>query len=404
MEHRSLRVRVVGPLEPFAQGFRAELAERGYTQWSAKPQLHLVAHLSRWLASQRLEAGKLVPERVEQFLAARRAAGYTSHLTVRGLSPLLSYLQALGVVPEPLPQVTNSPLEELLSAYRGYLVRERGLAAGSVRGYESVGRRFLSERAKGGELDLEGLVAADVTRFVQGEVTPDGHVRGARILVSALRSLLHYLHLEGITARRLASVVPAVAGWRGSSLPRALEPSQVSRLLASCNRRTAIGSRDYAIMLLLVRLGLRAQEVASLELEDLDWRAGEVVVRGKGRREERLPLPVDVGEALVDYLRQSRPSSWCTRLFLRVRAPHRELTKEGIGDVVRWACVRAGLPKVGPHRLRHTAATAMLRAGVRLPEVSQVLRHRNLSTTAIYAKVDEKQLRNLARPWPGGAA
>jgi integrase/recombinase XerD len=190
-------------------------------------------------------------------------------------------------------------------------------------------------------LDLEGLVAADVTRFVQGE-SRDGQVRGAKIVVSALRSLLHYLHLEGRTARQLASVVPAVAGWRWSSLPQGLEPEQVACLLASCDRRMAVGSRDYTILPLLVRLGFRAQEVASLDLEDLDWRAGEVVVRGKGHREERLPLPVDVGEALVDYLCQSRPSSWCTRLFLRVRAPHHELTKQGIRDVVRWASVRAG--------------------------------------------------------------
>jgi len=307
------------------------------------------------------------------------------------------------MVPYPSPQVTNFSLEELLSDYRDYLVRERGLVDGSVQGYESVARRFLSERTSGGELDLEVLVAADVTRSVQGECR-DGRVRGARLLTSGLRSLLHYLYLEGGPVRQLASVVPAVAGWRGSSLPRGLEPEQVARLLASCDRRTAVGSRDHAILLLLVRLGLRAQEVASLELEDLDWRAGEVVVRGKGRRQERLPLPVDVGESLVDYLRHGRSSSWCTRLFRRVRAPHHELTQEGIGDVVRWACVRAGLPKVGAHRLRHTAATAMLRARVRLPEVAQVLRHRSLSTTAIYAKVDEKQLRSLARPWPGGGA
>lgn len=404
MEDRSLRVRVTGPLGPFAQGFRAELAERGYTTWSAKCQLHLVAHLSRWLAHQGLEASELLPERLEQFLATRRTAGYARHFTLRSLSPLLSYLRELGVVPDPVRQVTDSPLEELLRGFSGYLVRERGLAPGTVNGYEYIARRFLSVRARDGELDLDGLVAADVTRFVQGEIAPDGHVRSAKILVSALRSLLHYLHLEGRTPRRLASAVPSIAGWRGSSLPRALEQDQVARLLASCDRRTSVGSRDYAIMLVLVRLGLRAQEVASLDLEDVDWRAGEVVVRGKGRCDERLPLPVDVGEALVDYLSQCRPSSRCTRLFLRVRAPHVELTKQGIKDVVRWACARAGMPAVGPHRLRHTAATTMLRVGVPLPEVGQVLRHRSLSTTAIYAKVDERQLGSLAMPWPGGAA
>jgi len=403
MEESAERVQVWWPLLPYAEGLSTELAERGYTPRSVVNHLRLLAHLSRWLARQNLEPGELTLQRVEQFLAARRAAGYTCWLTPRGLSPLLSYLRGLGVVPDPPPRIASSPLEVLLSDYRGYLIRERGLVAGTMHNYETVARRFLSEWAKGGELDLEGLVAADVTRFLQREFR-DGHARGAKLLVTGMRSLLRYLHLEGRTARQLAPVVPATAGWRGSSLPRGLEPEQVARLLASCDRRTAVGSRDYAILVLLVRLGLRAQEVASLELEDIDWSGGEVVVRGKGRREERLPLPVDVGEALVDYLRHGRPSSQCWRLFVRAIAPHHEVTNRAVGDVVRSACVRAGLPEVGAHRLRHTAATEMLRAGVPLPEVGQVLRHRSLSTTAIYAKVDEKQLRSLARPWPGGAA
>jgi site-specific recombinase XerD len=403
MEDRAECVQVWGPLLPYAEGFRTELAERGYRPWSVVTNLRLLAHLSRWLARQNLAPGELTLQQVERFLATRRVEGHTHYLSPRGVSALLRYLRRLGVAPEPLPQVANSPMEELLGAYCGYLVRERGLVATTVYRYEVVARQFLSEWVGDGELNLERLAAADITRFVLRECRRR-QVGYAKYLVTALRSLLRYLHLEGRTAGPLASAVPAVAGWRGSSLPRGLEPEQVARLLASCDRHTAAGRRDYPILMLLVRLGLRAHEVAALELEDVDWRAGEVTVRGKGRRQERLPLPVDVGEALVDYLRHGRPSSRCSRLFVRVRAPLVEVTSEAVKSVVRSACERAGLPEVGAHRLRHTAATEMLHAGVPLPEVGQVLGHRSLSTTAIYAKVDRTQLRSLARSWPGGAA
>jgi site-specific recombinase XerD len=379
------------------------LTERGYRPWSVVTNLQLLAHLSRWLARQDLAPGELTLPQVERFLATRRAEGHTHYLSPRGVSALLCYLRGLGVVPEPLPQMANSPVEELLGAFRRYLLLERGLVATTVYRYEVVARQFLAEWAGDGDLNLEELAAADVTRFVLQECRRR-QVGYAKYLVTALRSLLRYLHVEGRTAGQLASAVPAVAGWRGSSLPRGLEPGQVARLLAGCDHRTAAGRRDYAILMLLVRLGLRAHEVAALELEDVDWRAGEVAVRGKGRRQERLPLPVDVGEALVDYLRHGRPFSWCSRLFVRVRAPLVEVTSEGVKNVVRSACERAGLPEVGAHRLRHTAATEMLHAGVPLPEVGQVLRHRSLSTTAIYAKVDRAELRSLARSWPGGAA
>jgi len=194
------------------------------------------------------------------------------------------------------------------------------------------------------------------------------------------------------------------AGWRGSSLPRALGRDDVARLLVSCDRGTAVGRRDYAILTLLVRLGLRAGEVAALELQDIDWRRGEIVIRGKGRRQERLPLPVDVGKAVVDYLRSGGRHGGCAQLFMRVRAPHHGLGSDAVQAVVRHAAERASLPAMGAHRLRHTAATEMLRAGAPLPEIGQVLRHRSLRTTAIYAKVDRTALRTLALPWPGGAA
>jgi site-specific recombinase XerD len=219
--------------------------------------------------------------------------------------------------------------------------------------------------------------------------------------VTGLRSLLEFLHLRGVVSGRLAEAVPSTASWRLSGLPRALEPEQLEMLLESCERSTATGRRDDAVLVTLARLGLRAGEVAALRLEDVDWHAGELVIAGKGRRAERLPLPADVGEAIVAYLQSGRPATAQDRsLFVRVRAPHRGLTGGAITQIVFAAASRCGLGPIHSHRLRHTAATQMLRAGASLEEIGQVLRHRHVLTTAIYAKVDRDALRQLARPWP----
>jgi integrase len=244
------------------------------------------------------------------------------------------------------------------------------------------------------------MTAADVTEFVLA-ACPGRAAGSAKLIVCALRSLLRWLHLTGVAPASLSIAVPSVAGWRLSGLPRGLEPAQLRRLLAACDRRTATGRRDYAIMLLLARLGLRAGEVARLELEDIDWRRGELAVLGKGNRAERLPLPADVGAAIAAYLRRGRPATAQWRsVFVRVHAPRRALTTGGVTMVVFDAAQRAGLGKIHAHRLRHTAATAMLRAGSPLVEIGQVLRHRSPLSTAIYAKVDRDALAVLARPWP----
>jgi site-specific recombinase XerD len=397
------RVRVTGPLVPYVDGFSSELAELGYSLESMANHVRLMAYLSRWLASQDLDGHELTPQRVSQFLAARRDDGYARLVSERGFSPLLDHLRRLWVVP-PVPQVESTPLQALLDDYRGYLVRERGVIAKTVRRYEVVAHLFLSETlSTTAALDLDDLTAGGVMEFVLRECRRRS-VGSAKDLVCALRSLLRYLHVAGLTPRQLAPGVPTVAGWRGSSLPRALGPEEVVKLLVSCDRGTAVGRRDYAILTLLVRLGLRAGEVAALELQDVDWRRGEIVIRGKGRRQERLPLPVDVGEAVVDYLCRGGRHEGCAQVFMRARAPHHRLGSTAVQAVVRHAAERASLPSMGAHRLRHTAATEMLRAGAPLPEIGQVLRHRSLRTTAIYAKVDRTNLRTLALPWPRGAA
>jgi integrase/recombinase XerD len=400
------RVRVTGPLEPYVSGFVAGLTERGYTPVSAGHQLRLMAHVSRWLSSKGLGPDDLSLARVEEFIAARRAAGYANYVTPRALVALLEHLREVGVVP-PAGELPLSEVEELLGSYRVWLCSERGLASVTARNYADMVRPFVASRLNAAcELDLRTLAAGDVLAFVLAEC-PHRRPGSAKLLVTALRSLLGYLHVEGLIARPLAPVVPSVAGWRLAGLPRGLGAEQVAALLDGCDPETAVGVRDLAILKLLVRLGMRRGEVAVLALDDIDWRSGEILVLGKGSRRERLPLPADVGDALAEYLRGARPVSAEGRaVFVRVKAPHRALTPAGISQVVIAAGHRAGLGRVNAHRLRHTVATELLRSGAPLLEIGQLLGHRSQQTTAIYAKVDRERLRALARPWPspGGAS
>ena len=399
--HDPSRVRVSGPLEVFVSGFAAELARLGYRSTPATFQLQLMAHASRWLQREGVGADALTSEVVERFLAERRAAGYTNYVTARAMAPLLGYLRGLGVAPAASPRVVVGAVDVLLADYREYLAVERGLTPDTIEGYVLAVRPFLDDRLHhGDELDLDGLTAAGVVAFVV-ERCPAQSRGAAKMTVTALRSLLGFLHLRGLIAGPLADAVPSSASWRLSGLPRALEPEQLDALLACCDRGSSTGRRDYAVLVLLARLGLRAGEVAALRLDDVDWRAGELRITGKGRRAERLPLPSDVGEAIVAYLQDGRPATALDRsLIVRVRAPHLGLTTGGITQIVFSAAARAGLGPIHSHRLRHTAATQMLRAGASLEEVGQVLRHRQVLTTAIYAKVDRDALRQLAWPWP----
>jgi integrase/recombinase XerD len=397
------RVQVVGPLEPYACGFRKELARQGYTSNSASNQLQLMAHASRWLASRELGVSELTPGRVQEFLAVRRAEGYTLWLSTKAMAPVLAYLRGLDAAPTPDPRAPATPAEELVEHYRAYLVQERGLAAATVCSYVHVARLFFSAWSRDGVLGLERLNAGEVTGFVLAECA-SRKVGSAKYVVCGLRSLMRFLYVAGHTDSQLDAAVPKVAGWRLVGLPTTFGREEVALLLASCDQRSTFGRRDFAVLTVLIRLGLRAGEVAGLELGDIDWRAGEVTIRGKGRREERLPLPVDVGDALVGWLRRGRPDCECANVITRVRAPHRGLTSGGVSAIVRAACTRAGLAEVNAHRLRHTAATGMLRAGAGLVEVGQVLRHASVLTTSIYAKVDRTRLRALALPWPGSAS
>jgi len=397
------RVRVTGPLARYADGFRADLAGQGYVAGSADRNLRTMAHVSRWMQDRGLSAGQLSIARLEEFLQARRREGYRHALSIRSVMPLVCYLRRVGVAAVPGEPAAGGAVGFLAAQYRGYLVSERAVTAPVAGQYTRLAREFLAACGQPGGPGLAGLPAAWVTEYVVAQCRgrPPG---SAKFVVTALRSLLRFLFLAGHTRCQLASAVPTVAHWGAGSLPRALSPQTVAALLASCDPATLAGRRDRAILALLARLGLRAGEVAGLELGDLDWAAGEISVRGKGSRRERLPLPADVGEALVAYLHGGRPRTGCRSVFLRLNAPIEGLTVPAVTAVVYRACARAGLPRAGAHRLRHSAASAMLAGGGTLTEVGQVLRHVRLGTTAIYAKIDQAALRSLARPWPGGAA
>jgi integrase/recombinase XerD len=395
-------VRMVGPLAPYAPGFDRELRSRGYTRLSAVWQLRLMAHVSRWLASEGLGGAAFTPERAEEFCAVRRRAGYRALLTPRALAPLQEFLRGQGVLPvcPPAPAPVGEK-ERLLARYRDHLACERGLVPAVVSQYLRAAGLFL-DQFPGAAVGQPALDAAAVSVFCARELPRHSRANAAN-LASALRSFLRFLHLEGLAAAPVAQAVPAVANRKGQGLPRALPPATVARLLASCDRRTRLGRRDYAMLMLLARLGLRAGEVASMSLDDIAWRAGELTVHGKGGRDDRLPLPSDVGAALAAWLRL-RPRVATRAVFLRANAPVGAISPRAVAWAVYNACDRCGIPRAGAHRLRHSLATQMLGAGASLAEVGQVLRHARVATTAIYAKVDDRALDALVVPWPGDGA
>jgi integrase len=396
------RTVVTGPLAPYAAGWRAELAARGFAPHSITAHAQLTAHLSGWLADTNQGLDALSDEVVEEYLRARGAAGYRSRTTVRAMAPLLGYLRGLRIVPQSVAPLPVTPIEVLIAEFGDYLANERGLVPATVHHHRRFARLFLTEVGVSGELGLAGLTAATVTSFTVSQATrrSPGDMRS---LVSAVRSLLRFLHLTGHLVAPLAPAVPTVPGWRFGSLPRGVGAGQVAAILASCDRDSAVGRPDHAVLMLLSRLGLRAGEVIGITLDDIDWRAGELRVVGKADQSEKLPLPTDVGDALAGYLRYGRARTSCRYLFITLRAPFTRLAlNTSVSGIVERACQRAGIEPFGPHRLRHAVACDLLAEGAPRAEIGQLLRHRSQRATAIYAKADIEALRELARPCPLG--
>lgn len=386
-----------GRLAPYVDGYRQRLLALGYTPGTVCNQVAVVGHFGRWMTTRGLAVDQLRGAEIDAFVAERRRPGVRQVVFRQGLIVLHQHLIDVGAAAPDEPLVPSA-LEELIGSYRGWLLRDRGLAEATVVRYERTARRFLAQRADGA--DVGGLSGVEVSAFL---LTESGRcsVGAAKGCVAELRSLLRYLFVSGRMPIALAAAVPPVAGWHNTGIPPTLSAQTVQALVDSCDRSMASGTRDFAIMLLLARLALRSIEIARLRLDDVHWRAGEITIRGKARRVDRLPLPAEVGQALAAYLRTARPASELRQLFLTCRAPRRGITADAVGDVVQSACARAGVPVVGPHRLRHAVATGMVAHGVALSDISQVLRHRDLATTATYAKIDLASLRAVARPWPG---
>jgi integrase/recombinase XerD len=392
------KVRVPGPLLACAHGVARRMLGAGYSPRTVRDYLYVLARLSRWLDDEGLAAGQLTAEVVQRFLLARRNAGYRRWCTVRSMRPMLTVLRDMCVIPVAGQPSPDSAVEAVLVAYRRYLMVERRLAAASVITRVGVARGFLSRLVVDDELRFDQLTSAAVSGFVLDQ-SRRYRPASMKVLTVALRCLVRFLFLTGVIDRDLSAAVPAVA-HRAARLPQGVDDATLAALLSSCERSTVVGLRDYAILTLLIRLGLRAGEVAALRLDDVDWRSGELVIRGKGNRLDRLPLPHDVGAVLVDYLRR-RSRSTCRALFLRACGPHGPMTARSVTMVPRTASARAGLAVVGAHRLRHSAATGMLRSGAPLPEIAQALRHHAEASTARYAAVDRAMLDTVARAWPG---
>jgi site-specific recombinase XerD len=387
--------------------FIATVIELGYARFTVRDRLRLLRGLERWLGRRNLALVDLDEHVVSQFLKKRRRQGNLRRGHPRAISQFLEHLRQKGAIPSPEPVMDESPLATLQKQYQSYLQKERGLSPTTVVRYWHLLQHFLAERFGDTAISVGELAANDISRFLLRHARP-GSSSGAKLIVPALRSFFRFLFQHGQTKSDLAGAVPTVRSWRLTEVPKYLTLEEVERVVDACQRNTPVARRDRAIILLLARLGLRASEVIALELDDIDWRAGVLTVRGKGRYQDRLPLPVDAGEAIAAYLRQHRPPCITRRVFIRSKAPHRGFAHpSSISTIVCRALKRAGLQPAltGAHLLRHSLATGMLRSGASLDEIGEILRHRVPNTTEIYAKVDINGLRSLALPWPmkGGA-
>jgi site-specific recombinase XerD len=398
------RIVVDGPLAPFGDGLRRDLATKGYALDTIVDHVHLLAGLSGWLSAQDLTAADLTEHVGEEFLRARRAAGRRIGVTGRALAPTLEYLRGLRVAPQAGRHAPATFQEILLVEYRRHLEGERGLAASTITHYLRCARVFLRSLPDS-EDSLSGLSAGQVTGYVMQWARRREGLPPDMVTLPALRSFLRFLYVAEHVPSLLADAVPTGRAHPGrSGVPRAASGEGIRAVLASCDRDSAVGRRDYAIVLSLNRLALRGGEVARLELADVDWRVGEVTIRGKGGRVDVLPLPGDVGQAWADYLLHARPKTTATTLFVTMVAPFTGLATSSVTQVLSRACARAGVARFGPHRIRHAVACSLLDAGASMEEIGQLLRHAQERTTAIYAKVDQARLAGLARPCPQGAA
>jgi site-specific recombinase XerD len=394
-----------GPLGCIIPAYATLLSQQGYTESSAHQQLRFLSDLNQWLHRQQIQVVDLSEQVIDQYMEYRHQRFLPRRDDVTILRRLMRLLHAQCLLPEEVTRSPDNPRQRIENDYDRYLSEERELSVSTRFNYRSFVQRFLSFQYGDGPVCFTALNAENVIHFIQSQVerlTP----KRAGLMVSALRSFFRYLHHRGDITKDLAACVPTIPNWQFSELPRFLQPGQVQLVLSQCDRSTAQGRRDYAILLLLARLGLRACEIVSLTLDDIHWQVGEINIHGKGNRQALLPLPPDVGEAVAAYLEKDRPICSTRRVFIRMRAPRRGFANsEAISTIVARTLKRAGIdsPHTGAHLFRHTLATKMLRQGAALTDIALLLRHSSINTTTLYAKVDLIALQALAQPWPGGA-
>jgi len=397
--HERLRV---GPLAPYLDPYIARIERDGFVPSSVPCQAYAIARFSRWLQQGGVPLEAVDESAVRRFL--NRDSGVVHSPEPATIRRLVLMLREIGVLSAATPQPLTS-IQECVKEYRHYLVQQRGLSLASLPNYLSYVEQFLSERFAKAEPRLTELSASDVTGFVKSQAAKLSPGR-AKLLVTALRAFFRYLLHQGKISVDLAPCVLPVACWSFSAVPKSLPPGTVPQVLAHQDQNSPVGRRNYTILLLLARLGLRAGAIVQLNLEDLDWENGIIRIRGKGSRWTQLPLPPEVGLALAAYLQSDRPRCSSRRVFLSHRAPIRGFTHTiTVSSIVRRALIRAGIhsERTGAHLFRHTLAVDLLRNGASLDEIGEVLGHRSPNTTALYAKVDVAALRTIALPWPGGA-
>jgi site-specific recombinase XerD len=393
----------VETIDPQIESFAESLAAQGYSKVTINQKISILRRLDEWLVRRQIGIHGFDETNIDRFLRSRRNRGYVRPSDPSTLRSLLRHLRETKVISSQPTKRDDSPLQRLQAVFARYLAEERGLSQATLDQYLLQTRRFLSGCFGNAPITLGELRPHHVSQFILCRARSVG-CSAAQHAVTALRTLLRFLQQRGYINTNLAAAVPSVAKWSLAGLPKYLTSCEVESVLETCKNNSVEEQRDRAILLLLARLCLRAGEVAQLTLDDIDWDNGELTIRGKGGCFDRLPIPVDVGKALVTYLRHSRPRCSSRKVFIRLRAPSRGLAGcDAIDRVVRTALRRAGLNPAfkGAHVLRHSLATRMVRGGASLPEIGQILRHQLPRTTAIYAKVDLAALRALAQPWPG---
>lgn len=393
-----------GPLGQYVDAFIDTLANKGYARDSRRRAAWLVGDFSRWLLRRDIAATAITQEYVDAFLRYRKRRRTPRWEDRPTLLRLLTHLAHSGVIVMTIATCAPTPAQQLEAEYVTYMRRERNLASATIHSNRKEARRLLAFLFADEVVSFESITAQDLIAYVT-HTTRKWRPTSARRLIGSVRAFFRFALYRGLLTTDLSKCIPAPAIWSKASIPRALEDDHVRRVLAHCDQTTANGCRDYAIILILAQLGLRAGEVVSLQLEDIDWHAGELKVRNGHTRVDCLPIPFDVGEALAQYLRKGRPLSSSRCVFVRAQAPrHGFASGTAIAAIVRRALRRADLdpPVKGAHALRHSLATRLLRQGASLAEIGEILRHRQQQTTTIYAKVDLASLQTMATPWPGG--